>query len=143
MSRFVIVNEQVRANAIQAVRAADSGMVVTIAAATRSTRQNALLHSLIGDIVKSGFKWAGKVRNANEVKMLMISAHAVATKEGAEICPGIEGEFVAIRESSAKMTVSRASSLIEYILAYAATNGIDISDTRNAGFEEMMDRIGE
>lgn len=143
MTRFVLVNEQVRANAIQAVRAADSGDIVTIGKATRSSRQNALLHSLIGDIVKSGFKWAGKVRNADEVKMLMISAHAVATKEGAEIVPGLEGEFVAIRESSAKMTVSRASSLIEYIISYCAMNEIDISETRNAGFADMMERIGE
>lgn len=140
--RYILNSPQIRMNAEWEVRGCPDGYVVTVAAPTRSTRQNALLHSLIGDIVKSGFKWAGKVRNADEVKMLMISAHAVATKEGAEIVPGLEGEFVAIRESSAKMTVSRASSLIEYILAYCAMNEIDISDTRDAGFAEMMERIG-
>ncbi len=140
MSRYVLVNPGVRANAIEAVRTADAGDVVTIAKPTRSTRQNAMFHAMIGDIVKSGFKWAGKVRNADEVKMLMISAHAIVTKEGAEIVPGIEGEFVAIRESSAKMGVARMGSLITYVLAYCDTNGITLHDTIDGGFMELEDR---
>jgi hypothetical protein len=55
---------------------------------------------------------------------LLVSGHATATKEGSEILPGLEGEFVNIRESTALMSKKRGASLIEYTLAYAAMNQI-------------------
>jgi hypothetical protein len=60
--------------------------------------------------------------------VLLVSGHAVATKLGAEIIPGLEGEFVNIRESTARMTKARSSSLIEYALAWCADNGYVLSD---------------
>lgn len=50
----------------------------------------------------------------------MISAHAIATQEGAEVVRGIEGELVNIRESSALMSKKRATSLIEYVTCFIA-----------------------
>jgi hypothetical protein len=38
----------------------------------------------------------------------------------AEVIPGLEGEFVNIRESTAHMSKPRASSLIEYAVAHMA-----------------------
>jgi len=38
------------------------------------------------------------------------------------VIAGIEGEFVNIRESTAKMGVKRLNSLIEYIQAWVADN---------------------
>ena len=55
----------------------------------------------------------------------------MATKEGAEIVPGIEGEFVNIRESTAAMSKGRGASLIEYALAFAANNGVEIVYAEN------------
>jgi hypothetical protein len=57
----------------------------------------------------------------------MVSGHAVATKEEAEIVPGLEGEFINIRESTALMSIKRGSSLIEYTLAWCATNNVRLS----------------
>ena len=54
----------------------------------------------------------------------MISGHAVATKLGAEVIPGIENEFVNIRESSARMGVRRMASLIEYSYAFGTSIGV-------------------
>ncbi len=42
--------------------------------------------------------------------------------------PGLEGEFVNIRESTALMSVKRGSSLIEYATAYALSNGVTLHD---------------
>jgi hypothetical protein len=53
-----------------------------------------------------------------------------------EIVPGIEGEFVNIRESTAKMGVKRATSLIEYVLAFCASKGVELTETRRGGFME-------
>jgi len=72
---------------------------------------------LCGDIAKE-CKWAGKSWTADQWKVLLISGHAVATKQGAEVVPGIEGEFVNMRESTARMTKARATSLIDYAMAF-------------------------
>ena len=53
-----------------------------------------------------------------------MSGHAVATKAEVEIVPGLEGEFINLRESTALMSVKRSASLIEYTLAYCASNSI-------------------
>jgi hypothetical protein len=42
--------------------------------------------------------------------------------------PGIEGEFINIRESTAAMTKKRGASLIEYTLAFCAMNEIRLTE---------------
>lgn len=111
---FVLSHDTARLNAIEAVRTAPAGKVVQIKDPTRNGDQNAKFHAICSDFAKSSIKWAGKRRSAEEWKVLLISGHAVATKQGAEIVPGLENEFVNIRESSAKMSKSRMCSLIEY-----------------------------
>lgn len=67
--------------------------------------------------------------------MLLVSGHAIATKEGAEVVAGIEGEIVPIRESTARMSVGRASSLIEYALAFCSHNGVEMKEVEKGGWE--------
>ena len=69
----------------------------------------------------------GKPRTLEQWKVLLVSGHAVATKEGAELVPGIEGEFVNLRESTALMSKRRSASLIEYTLAFQAMHDVKIS----------------
>lgn len=132
-SSFVLVNDRVRANAAEALRTAPADYIVTLAPRTRSTDQNAMFHAICGDIAKSGHKFAGKPRSAKVWKVLLISAHAAATGDGNEVVPGLEGEFVNIRESSALMSVKRAASLITYCLAFCDTNQIPLTETTRAG----------
>ena len=137
MSRFCIINEHIRTNAIDAIRAVPLGYILSIAEPKRSTKQNAKFHALCQDIATSKFPWAGKSRNADEWKVLIVSGHSVATKQGAEMVPGLENEFVNIRESTARMGVGRAASLIEYTIAFAVSNGIELVETRHGGFMEV------
>ena len=123
---FIMSHDLARARAVEAVKAAPAGFSVTVAEPRRSGDQNAIFHALCGDIAKSGLKWMGKPRSKNQWKVLLISGHAVATNEGSEVVPGIEGEFVNIRESSADMSKSRGTSLIEYTMAFAASHGIEL-----------------
>jgi hypothetical protein len=99
-----------------------------VAEPTRSLEQNAKFHAICTDISRAGIEWAGKRRNASQWKVLLVSAHAVTTKEGAEIVPGIEGEFVNIRESTALMSKARGSSLIEYALAFCADRDVPLNE---------------
>ena len=121
---YRLAHDTARLLAVRAVQLADEGDIVTIAKPKRSSEQNAKFHAICSDIAKSEHMFAGKPRNADAWKVLLVSGHAQATKEGSEIVPGIEGEFVNIRESTASMTVKRGASLIEYALAYCAMNGV-------------------
>jgi hypothetical protein len=103
-----------------------SKLVVTAKVEKRTDPQNRHFHAICGNIAKSGMEWAGKPRKAAEWKVLLISGHAVATKEGSEIVPGLEGEFISIRESSALMSKKRGASLIEYSIAFCVNNGIEL-----------------
>ena len=99
-------------------------VMLTAKPATRSNEASAKFHAMCGDFAKSGKPWAGKPRTLEEWKVLLISGHAVATKLGAEVIPGIENEFVNIRESSASMGVRRMASLIEYSYAFGTSIGV-------------------
>ena len=136
MTSFTLISSRVRQNALEAVRSAPEGYIVKVMEPTRSTDQNAKFHAICGDISKSGMKWAGKARSLDDWKALLVSAHSVATGSGGEVMPGIEGEFVAIRESTSRMRVSRASSLLEYTLAFCALNEIELTETERGGFYE-------
>lgn len=94
---------------------------------TRTADMNAKFHAICGDIAKSGALWAGKKRTAVQWKVLLVSGHAVATNDAAEIVPGLEGEFINIRESTALMSIKRGSSLIEYAIAWCAMNNVRLS----------------
>lgn len=131
---YELRNPDVRARAAQAVRdtpvSDDHPMVVRIVKQTRSLEQNAKFHAICEDMERAGAEWAGKPRTAEQWKVLLVSAHAEATKQGSELVQGLEGEFVNVRESTAAMNKSRSSSLIEYSQAYCVTHGIPLRTAR-------------
>lgn len=129
MMMFVLVHDEARRRALEAVREAQPGMVVQIKEPTRTSMQSAKFHAICGDLAKSGLTWAGKKRTAAQWKFLVVSGHAIATKEEVELIPGLEGEFLNIRESTALMSKARSSSLIEYALAFCAQNNVRVSDS--------------
>ena len=105
-------------------------LVLELRPETRSLSQNAHFHALCSDVAAAGLPWAGMKRTAAEWKVLLVSGHAMATKLGSDMVPGLEGEFVNLRESTARMSVARASSLIEYTLAFCAAHQVPIRDAR-------------
>ena len=133
---FKLVHESARRNAISTVARAPDGFVVEIKPATRSLDQNAKLHAMFADVAAQ-CTFHGKKRTAEQWKVIFISAHSIATKEGGEILAGLEGEFVNIRESSARMSIKRMNSLIEYMLAWGAENEVEWSDPGPQGFDEI------
>ena len=110
------------------VMKAPLGYVVTIAEPSRNLEQSAKFHAICSDIAKQK-EFAGKLRTPDQWKVLLISGHAVVTKQGSEMLPGLEGEWCNLRESSARMSMKRMASLIEYSQAYADMNGVKLSDS--------------
>lgn len=89
----------------------------------RTSEQNAKFHAICEDLERAGVHWNGRPCDAHDWKILLVSGHAIATKTGgSEIVTGLEGELVNLRESTANMSKSRGSSLIEYSLAFLANH---------------------
>jgi len=118
---FVLAHATARNLALEAVRNAPDGYVVEVRPKTRSLEQNARLHALLGECTKT-MKYHGKTLSIEQWKVLFVSAHNIVEGRPVQVIAGIEGEFVNIRESTAKMTVKRLNSLIEYIQAWIADN---------------------
>jgi len=94
----------------------------------RTLPMNSRLHAMLTDISKSGMQFDGKEMSVDEWKAIFVSAHAYATKGGeAELHTGLEGEILQLRESTSEMTIERCTSLMQYIEAYCATQGITVS----------------
>jgi hypothetical protein len=133
--RFILITPRVRENALAAVRMAPDGFSVSVSEPKRSGDQNAKFHAICTDIANSHASvWAGKQRNADEWKVLLVSGHTKATEGEVEFVPGLEGEFVNIRESTARMGVRRAASLITYAIAWCDTHGVQLKETTKHGF---------
>lgn len=126
---FRLVHKNARALALYAVSQAPEGYVVTVKPPTRSLDQNALLHSLLSQIARSGVEIGGCRRTVDELKFLFVVAHAHETETPVEVVM-FEGHQIALRESTANMTKARSSSLIEYIQAWAAQRGIDLGEAK-------------
>jgi hypothetical protein len=132
MQKFKVVitptnRQELAERCMEAVLAAPEGYVVDIKAPTRNLDQNAKLHAICSDLARQK-EFGGRFLTVDQWKVLLVSGHAVATGQGAEVFPGLEGEFVNIRESTASMTVKRLASLIEYAIAYAAQNGVKLQE---------------
>ena len=122
---FILNHQQARRNAVTAVMEAPEGYRVEIKPSSRTADQNAKLHALFSDAAKQA-KWGGRTLTPTQWKSLFISGHAAATGIGADMVPGLENEFVNIRESSASMSISRMSSLLEYVIAWCDQNGVEV-----------------
>ena len=138
--RYWLSSQTVRDKVCWQVKAAPDGSVVEIKDPKRSEDQSAHFHAICSDIAKSDLKWAGKKRTAAEWKRLLVSGHAVATEEPSEFVAGLEGEVVNIRESTALMSVRRASSLIEYTIAFAVSNNVVLHDPAYSQYEAKKAR---
>jgi hypothetical protein len=118
---FFLRHLEARRRAEQAVREAPEGYRVCVEPPKRSLEASAKFHALCNEL--SGRVWAGKPRDATAWKVLLVSGHTAATKQGVEVVPGLENEFVNIRESTAQMSKERMSSLLEYTQAFVAQLG--------------------
>jgi hypothetical protein len=113
--------------AIQAIKDAPDGYVVEIKEPTRKLSQNAKFHAILTDISRQA-QYMGKKRSVEFWKGLFVSGWQIATGEKPEIVPGLEGEFINIRESTTTMSVRKLSSMMEYVIAWSIDNGVQLTD---------------
>lgn len=135
--KFFLRDDNVRRNLIDYILKQptnkDYPLVVTISDPQRTLPQNSLFHALCGDIARAGICWAGAARSRESWKSLLVSGHAVATGKPGEVVEGLEGELVAVRESTSQMGVKRMNSLIEYTRAFAVSKNVRLREVRYSG----------
>ncbi|MWQ55303.1 recombination protein NinB [Glaesserella parasuis] len=136
--KYFLRTEQIKNNALEFVKALPvdekKPLVVDVKPATRNLKQNAKFHAMCVDIARQ-VQFNGEWLPLETWKVILISAHAEATKEGSCLVTGLEGELVNIRESTAQMSVKRMASLIEYATSWGVSNGVHFNDRWN--FWEM------
>lgn len=85
---------------------------------TRSSAQNRLLHSRLGDVAKQ-VPWAGKLRDVETWKRLAMAAWLRARGEHVEILPALDGHGVDIVfERTSKLSRAECAELSDWILAW-------------------------
>lgn len=122
MKQFVLVHDEARRRALEAVRTAEPGMVVTIKPKTRSLEQNALLWSLLGEIAAQ-VEWHGQKLSPDEWKDM-----ATAALKNQKVVPGIEGGFVVLGARTSKMTKAELSELVEFLYAFGAEHNVKFEE---------------
>ena len=125
--RLLVVSPSNRPYVKQQIDLLEIGDHVRLGPPDRLLVQNAKFHAMCGDIAKQA-KYLGRTLTGAQWKILMISAHSIETGEGADVVPGLTGEFVNLRESSASMSITRMASLIEYVSCWGAENGIQFRE---------------
>ena len=120
---YKLIIDQVRAHCIDEIARAPLGKVVIVQDPTRTLEANARLHAMLTDIARQA-KYMGKPRSVEVWKGIFVSGWAIATGQTPEIIPGLENEFIAIRESTATMSGKRLASVMEYVEAWAINEGV-------------------
>jgi hypothetical protein len=124
---FYLVHDVARAGAVDAVRNAPAGFVVTIQPKTRTLEQNARLWAMLGEVSRQ-VVWHGQKLTADEWKTVFS-----ASLKRQEVVPGLDGGFVVMGQRTSRMTVREMSDMLELIAAFGAQRGVKFGDDVAAG----------
>lgn len=127
MSYFRLAHPEARRRAVEAIHSAPDGYIVKITEPTRSLDQNAALWPMLTDISEQ-VEWYGRKLTPEDWKHVFS-----ASLRKLEVVPNLDGTgFVALGQSTSKMTKREFSDLLELIAAFGAERGVSWSDEREA-----------
>lgn len=116
--KYILAHQVARERAIEAVRNAPDGYIVSIKEPTRSLMQNALMWELLTDLSKQ-VVWHGNKLTKEEWKDVMS-----ASLKRQKVVPGLDGGFVVMGVSTSKMTKSELSDMVELIYMFGSNQGV-------------------
>jgi len=119
---FVLTHQEARNRAVEAIREADQGYVVTIGEQRRSGSQNALMWALLHDL-SDQVAWHGQKLTPENWKDM-----CTAALKRQQVVPGIDGGFVVLGTSTRKMTKPEMAELIDFIYAFGAEHGVKFEE---------------
>lgn len=103
-------------------------VTVDEAKSIRSLEQNDKFHAICGEIAKVRL-WAGKKRDTEAWKRLLVDAWARATeKQQGDIVPSLDGQSVVnLGIQTRKLPITDMSDLIEFAHSWCADNSVELS----------------
>lgn len=129
MSRFILINDIVRGNAVGAVKNAPLKYLVTVSEPKRSTEANAKMWAMLADVARAkpeGRQW---VKETWKAAFMHYLGHQVQFAEGLDNT----GPFpIGFRSSS--LSVKQMNDLITVIQQYGDEHGVEWRETRDGGF---------
>lgn len=105
-------------------------LILEVRPESRSSKQNRLLHAMLGDIAKQ-IEWAGKKRDTETWKRLLTAAWCRARNEHVEMLPALDGHGVDIvfRRTS-QLTRAECCELCDFIGAWCAEAGVELRESK-------------
>jgi hypothetical protein len=120
---LILVNDRLRAKALDWVRRAPSGTRIEFKTSKRSTPQNDLMWAKLTEI-SGQVDWYGQKLSPEDWKDMF-----TASLRKARVVPGLDaGSFVPLGMRTSDMTKDEMSDLLELISAFAAERGVVFSD---------------
>lgn len=127
MSYFRLVHPEARRRAAEACLTAPDGHVVKISPPTRTIDANAAMWAMLADVSQQ-VDWYGRKLTPEDWKHVFS-----ASLRKLEVVPNLDGTgFVALGQSTSKMTKAEFSDLLELIAAFGATHGVTWTDQQEA-----------
>lgn len=124
---LILAHDVARQRAVEAVREAPAGYVVTIAEPKRNLEQNARMWAMLGDVAEQ-VEWYGKRLTAEDWKHVFTSS-----LRKLEVVPNLDGTgFVALGMSTSSMSVREMRDLIELMFAFGAERDVKWTDPKEA-----------
>lgn len=119
---FRLVHETARRLAAAQCQLAPDGYIVEIKPATRTLDQNARLWAQLTDVSRQ-VDWYGRKLTQEEWKIVF-----TASLKKQDVVPGLDGGFVAMGQSTSRMTKRELGDLMELISAFGAQQGVEFHD---------------
>ena len=119
---YILAHDTARKLAVAQVMMAPDGYHVMIKPPTRTLEQNARLWAMLGDIAEQ-VEWHGRELSSDEWKIVFSAA-----LKKQDVIPGIDGGFVAIGQSTSRMSKRELSDLMELISAFGVDHNVVFHD---------------
>ena len=119
---YILAHDTARRNAAAFCMLAPAGWHVRITPPSRSLDQNARMWAQLSDVSRQ-VVWHGRKLTADEWKIVFTAA-----LKKQDVIPGIDGGFVAMGQSTSKMTKREMSDLMELIAAFGAEHGVEFGE---------------
>ena len=123
---FKLVHAQARQGAVQAIKEAPDGFVVTVAEPTRSLDANAAMWVILqafADQLQWPVNGAMVWMTAEEWKDVLSAAYK---RESVKVAMGLDGGMVMLGSRTSKFSVREMGEFIEFLNATAAARDVDL-----------------
>lgn len=116
---FILAHAEARRRAMQAIQDAPDGYAVTVAEPSRTLDQNARLWASLNDVSRQ-VDWYGKKLTPEDWKHVF-----TASLKKLEVVPNLDGTgFVALGQSTSRMSKREISELLELMYAFGTEKGV-------------------